>query len=298
MTENLSGGVAVITGAAGEIGRAMARSFSREGMTVVLSDVDTEALGAAQDEILALGGNAVAITADVSDARQVARLCDRVLTSHGTPAVVCANAGVMGRFAELWGQHSEDWNWVFRVNVFGVLGMVRGLVPAMIDAGTPSHFVITGSDATYAARPYVAVYHATKHALGAIAEGLAMELSMIDAPVSVHLVCPTGVKSPRLLAHDRERLRPAELRVADSTPHPLGDRLLHAYRSHTEKQSGDDVAAALMRGIREDRFYIWPDPSILDMVKDAYEGTLSGRTPRLPDSFQKIFAEAKPLATT
>jgi NAD(P)-dependent dehydrogenase (short-subunit alcohol dehydrogenase family) len=291
VSATLTGGIAVITGAAGEIGRAMARSFARNGMTVVLSDVDAQALAAADDEVSALGGDATAVVADVSDPRQIAHLCTTVLETLGTPSVVCANAGVMGPFADMWSQHYADWSWLFGVNVFGVLGLVHGLLPAMIGAPTRSHFVITGSDATYAARPYVAVYHATKHALGAIAEGLAMELSLANAPVSVHLVCPTGVNAPRLLADDRERLRPTELRIDDTTPHPMGDRLLNAYRSYKEKQSGDDVAAALLKGIQEDRFYVWPDPNIHEMIKEAYEGTLGGHSPRLPEEFMRIFTE-------
>ena len=106
--QDLEGKVAVVTGAAGGIGRAMAERFSREGMKVVLADIDERALGLAVDELrrqeLAVSG----VVTDVSSAGSVAALAEQTLERHGKVHLVCNNAGVFLAQKPVWESTLKD----------------------------------------------------------------------------------------------------------------------------------------------------------------------------------------------
>lgn len=139
-------------------------------------------------------------------------------------------------FGELWEQQPADVEWVFRVNVHGTLNLIRSFVPGMRRSGGQRRVIVTGSDACFLPMPYVAVYHATKHALVAITEGLAMELDAAGSAVAVHLVCPLGVKAPRLLSPDRFAFRAGGTGMSTDTTN--GRLLKDLYTSSTRSRPG------------------------------------------------------------
>jgi NAD(P)-dependent dehydrogenase (short-subunit alcohol dehydrogenase family) len=162
----------------------------------------------------------------------------------------------------------------------------------MIGQPEESHIVITASEAGYSTPPLVGLYHATKHALVAVAETLAREMRLVKAPVQVHMLCPLAVFAPRLLDPQRQRLRPPELRTTAAPASPEGERLWEAFRTSTSKQTGDEVAAAVLEGIQAGRFYIFPDPRLKDIVRRKYEATLADEYPELDPAFMARFMEA------
>src|SRR5579863_2577361 len=103
--------VAVVTGAASGIGRALAERFAREGMRVVLADVEEGALAAAREGVERLGARAVAVATDVSDGAQVEALARRTWETFGAAHVLCNNAGV-GSGGSTWELAPADWEWV------------------------------------------------------------------------------------------------------------------------------------------------------------------------------------------
>ena len=129
---DFAGKVAVVTGAASGIGRGLAERFAREGMQVVLADVQADALDATVGELQAQHLDVIGVQADVSRLDQVEALRDRALERYGKVHVLCNNAGVAADWgAAIWETTANEWEWTLGVNLYGVIHGVRAFVPLM-----------------------------------------------------------------------------------------------------------------------------------------------------------------------
>src|SRR5438105_6818937 len=144
--ERLDGRVAVVTGGAGGIGRAMGERFALEGMKVVLADVQPDALDATVAELRQRGFDVTGVVTDVRQYESVAALRDRTLDTYGAVHVVCNNAGIgAGAEGPLWEHEHNDWQWAIEVNLWGVIHGVNAFVPVMLEQGDEGHLVNTSS---------------------------------------------------------------------------------------------------------------------------------------------------------
>src|ERR1700687_6002094 len=172
------GKVAVVTGAASGIGRALAQRFAREGMKVVLADVEPAALEQAAREIDASGATTFAVRTDVSKAADVERLAQATVERFGAVHVVCNNAGVAVS-GPTWMNTVADWEWVLGVNLWGVIHGVRVFTPLLLSHGGEGHIVNTASMAGMISGPGTAVYTVSKFGVVALSETLHHELTML-----------------------------------------------------------------------------------------------------------------------
>ncbi len=189
----IEGGVAVVTGGAGGIGKGIVRALLSEGATVVIADVEQAALDAAVDELSELGPVSGRVT-DVSDVASVEALADHVFSEHGGCRFLFNNAGVTsGGGGKPWEQEPNDWKWCFGVNVFGPAQMVIAFVPRMIEAGEPGHIVNTSSgDGGIAPVPRASVYAASKAALSCFTEALDHQLIDQGTQIRASVFYPSG----------------------------------------------------------------------------------------------------------
>ena len=157
---SFDGRVAVVTGGASGIGRAIGEELVREGATVVLTDVEAPALERTVEEVSAAGGKAVTgKVCDVTDHDAVQRLADDVFAEHGAVHLLFNNAGVGAPSAKVWETTPNDWRWTHGVNVLGVVHGILGFVPRMLTSGEPGHVVNTSSgDGAIAPMPTASVY--------------------------------------------------------------------------------------------------------------------------------------------
>lgn len=133
--------VAVVTGAASGMGRAIAERFAAADMKVVLADVEASALNTAKQEMQAQGATVLSVVTDVSKAAEIETLAQKTLETFGGVHIVCHNAGV-GSGGLTWSQPREDWEWVIDVNLWGVSHGVRTFVPLMLEQKTEGHKVL------------------------------------------------------------------------------------------------------------------------------------------------------------
>ena len=203
--EELAGKVAVITGGASGIGLATARRLARDGARLVLADVERPALEEAAREIGALGAEVLAVPTDVGERADVERLAEETYARFGAAHLLFNNAGV-ALFGGIETMRHEDWEWLIRVNLWGVIHGIESFVPRMVEGGEGGHIVNTASFAGLVPNQGLGVYCTTKYAVVGLSEVLYRDLSGYGIGVSV--LCPMVVETR---ISSCERNRPAEL---------------------------------------------------------------------------------------
>ncbi len=134
---DFTGKVAVITGAGGGIGKALAERCVAEGMRVVLADVNRADLHNAETALRAIGAEVLSVPTDVSIATDVENLAQKTLQAFGVVHLLFNNAGVMGASAGAspWQTKLTDWEWVLGVNLWGVIHGIHVFTPIMLAQG-------------------------------------------------------------------------------------------------------------------------------------------------------------------
>jgi len=276
--------VAVITGAASGIGRALAGRCVREGMQVVLADIDQNALDQAARELEADGGSVLAIQTDVSRAEDVEALAHRALERFGAVHMLFNNAGVIvgGR---LWEHSLADWEWILNVNLWGVIHGIRTFVPLMLEQDIPCHIVNTASIAGLIAPPNSGIYNVTKHGVVAITETLYHEFAEIGAQIKVSVLCPSHV---RTRIYDAQRNRPPGTGGGEASgPMPAAElesiwaEVAERYRDYGGMLVPEYVADCTFRAIREERLYILTHPELNPLLAERTEAMIDGRNPMI-----------------
>jgi NAD(P)-dependent dehydrogenase (short-subunit alcohol dehydrogenase family) len=185
--DSLDGKIAVVTGGASGIGRAIALELARRGADVAIADVNTERLAETVGALNALGRGAFGVRCDVTSDADVEEFRDATLERFGRVDLLCNNAGVavLGPPERV---EMSDWEWILQVNVLGLVRGVRAFVPAMVERGD-GHVLNTASVAgiwayTWDAAPYIT----SKFAAYGYSESLARTLRPLGIGVSV--LCP------------------------------------------------------------------------------------------------------------
>jgi len=267
--KHLEGKVAVVTGAASGLGKAMALAFAAEGMRVAMADVDEEALRS----VRLAGVKSFAMRVDVSKAAEVDAFAGRAAAELGGVHLVCNNAGVALTGA-VWENTELDWEWILGVNLRGVVNGVRAFAPRLI-AQNHGHIVNTASVAGLISPPGMGAYSVTKHAVVALSEALHHDLRERGSSVGVSVLCPAYV--PTGIA-ESDRNRPPELGASTKTSRDL--MLQKAVASG--RKSAEDVARAVVEAVKAERFYILTHPAIKGAIRARMEDMLEERTPRDP----------------
>jgi NAD(P)-dependent dehydrogenase (short-subunit alcohol dehydrogenase family) len=251
----------------------LAETFAREGSAVVVADRDTEHAEAVAAGVRDGGGDALAVTVDVSDVDAVDRLAATAIDRYGRVDVLCNNAGV-STFNLMRDQTLEEWKWVFDVNFWGVVHGVRAFLPIMREQGTPGHVVNTASiGGLLTGSPVIGPYCATKAAVVSLSETLAQELAVEEVPVRVSVLCPSSVDS-RMMESDRTR--PAALGVEQRTE--MADAWHGMIKDGLTGPTGQppsQVAEQVLQAIRDDEFWIITHDDLLPTVRDRVEGMLA-----------------------
>jgi NAD(P)-dependent dehydrogenase (short-subunit alcohol dehydrogenase family) len=284
MIERPAGKVAVVTGGAGGIGRAMGERFARDGMTVVLADVEQPVLDATVAELRAAGLAVEGVVTDVSDLASVEALRDAVIEAHGAVHLLCNNAGVgAGAEGRMWDHTLDDWGWALDVNVWGVIHGIKAFVPAMIAHGDEGHVVNTSSgNGGLAPLPGTPIYALTKAAVVTLSESLYAQLSLAGARIGASVLFP-GPHMLRTGLFESWRNRPPER--ANPTPRATPPTTIESFEKRMAdagveltytpvEEVADRVAAAVAAGT----FWILPPSPRADATITARATSMIERT--------------------
>ncbi len=277
--------VAVITGGASGLGRQFANVAAREGMKLVLADVQADTLEQAAAELRAQGASVVARLCDVRKGEQVQALADAAVAEFGAVHLVFNNAGV-GSAGLIWENTEADWEWVMGVNVWGVIHGVRIFTKLMLDAAArdasfEGHIVNTASMAGLLNAPAMGVYNVSKHAVVSLSETLYHDLQLVGAPIGASVLCPYFVPTGISQSH---RNRPDDVRMsAAPTASQMAAQFMTDKAVSSGKVSAEEVAELTFKAIADGQFYIYSHPDALAGVRVNLESVVAGTNP--PDPY-------------
>jgi NAD(P)-dependent dehydrogenase (short-subunit alcohol dehydrogenase family) len=269
--------VAVVTGAASGIGKAMAQRFAAEGMQLVLADIEHEPVLQFAGELRAAGTHVLSQRVDVSKPDDLDMLAARAYDEFGAVHLLCNNAGILPPGAPVWKEPLSTWHWTLNVNFFGVLHGVQAFVPRMLKANHEAHIVNTASLAGLTTRPLMSAYNVSKHAVVALSECLYAELQLTTSKIHVSVLCPAFAKT-RLA--ESARNKPEGVQADPSASFGFYDALRHVVEEGTPPET---IVSAMMEAVRENQFWILTHPHLDRGIRERFESMLSRTNPPLRD---------------
>lgn len=252
----------MVTGAADGIGYALCRTFAQAGMRIVMADIDGARVGEAAARLGAeTGAEVLPVPTDVADWAQVQDLRRRAVERFGPVHVLCNNAGV-SLVAPAWEIPLEEFDWMLRVNLWGVLHGIKAFAPGMIEAGEPGHIVNTASIGGLLGFPYIGAYSCSKFAIVGLSESLYLDLRAARAPIGVSVLCPGATATN--LAQNTAALRPNGNRAAVEDP------------PDAAKATAAEVAAQVRTAIEADRFWVLTHPGYEEALRSHHRSIETG----------------------
>ncbi len=260
--DQLRGRVAVITGGASGIGLATAEALGRKGMKIVLADKEAAALDSAVPRVEKTGAEVIAVTADAGELAQVQSLCDRTIEHFGAVHVVFSNAGV-ALSGPMYQHTHEEWEWIVRVNLWGVIHGVEVFVPKILEQGEGGHVVNTASFAGVVPNFGLGAYCVTKYGVVALSECLQRDLRSQNVGVSV--LCPmrvsTNIGANSARDHPGAAPEPPAPVSPAVSPRPPEGRTLPA----------SEVADLVVNAIERNELYVFTHEEARQFVRRRFE---------------------------
>ncbi len=265
--QQLTGRVAVVTGAASGVGLALARRFGEEGMKVVLADVEEASLAETTQALVGEGHQAIGVPCDVRFQQSVDSLRDATLKEFGAVHLVCNNAGVARApgGGPMWQYDLNDWTWILQVNLMGVVHGIQSFVPVLVEQaerGEEGHVVNTSSgNGGVAPMRGLPIYAASKAAVTQISECLWGQLQAVTDRVGVSVMFP-GPRALNTALWSAERNRPKDLAQSK----PRATQTFEGLKQHMselgitlQETPLEEIAAFTVQGIRDKRFWLLPE---------------------------------------
>ena len=268
--------VAVITGAASGIGQGIAYRCGKEGMKVVISDIDERRLRRTERKLKREGVNVLSVLTDVSKASEVEALAKKIIEAFGEVHLLFNNAGVA--IPNLtWEYDLEDWEFVLGVNLWGVIYGIHYFIPIMIKQDTECHVVNTSSiEGILSSGVGGATYGVCKHALVFLTERLALELAELAPKIKVSVLCPALVLT-NIFMSSINRL-PEEQRDGYFQSEVDEERMeqLQQFLEQSPGITPEEVADIVFQAIRDEKLHIFThkQPVIKEGVKERFDNIL------------------------
>ncbi len=286
MIPSLEGRVAVVTGGAGGLGRAMGERFAQEGMRVVLADVQAEPLHATVAELRDGGAEVIGVVTDVTSYASVVALRAATVEAFGAVHLVCNNAGVgAGGEGPMWAHELNDWRWAIAVNVMGVVHGINAFVPVMLEAGHDGHIVNTSSgNGGVSPLPGTPEYALTKASVVTLTECLYAQLADAGDKVGASVLFPgPHILRTGLFESWRSRTPEFAKERPRSTPYTTIDDVeaqMKAAGIEIVYTPPAEVAGAVVDAVRSGTFWVQPPSERTDaQIRARAESMLARSNP-------------------
>ena len=249
----------MVTGGGNGIGRAMALALAERGANVLVADIELAAAQEVATEVKSIGVEAKAMEVDVRLPDEVERLADQAWKTLGSVEILCNNAGVMSGLGSVIESDARDFEWVFGVNLGGVLNGMRAFAPRFITSDKDAWIVNTGSEHSFGV-PHLGagLYTASKHAVLGVSDIARRELA---GKVGVSVLCPGIVESELWRSGER---RPESL--GGAVPAPKENAVSMRFGLPAK-----DVAERVMQAIENESFYVLTHPHVVDIARERWE---------------------------
>jgi len=264
-----SGKTVVVSGGAEGIGFGIAHAMGKQGMNVVLGDIDRKQLEIARTTLERDGIAVLTVEMDVTDLAQWQNLADKTIERFGNVHMLVNNAGVGSTPGTVEQTDDKDWRWVLDVNLMGVIYGTQTMVPLMKQHDDPSWLINVASMAGMMGIPTAGAYTATKVAVVGMSESWYAELKPHNIQVSV--LCPAFVKTrinlsgrnkPTALKSDREK------NAADA---PLSSMAKHMQQVIDNGLAPDVVGERVVEAVANKELYIFTHPNYRSVVQKRFK---------------------------
>lgn len=286
MENSFQGKTAVITGGASGVGHCLCELFARQGMNVVMADIEASALEQASAKLRAQGLSVIGEQADVTSPESMTALEAASREAFGNVHILCNNAGVGIKEAQrrMWTLTPNDWEWGYNVNVMGIANGVRAFVPNMLAHGEAGHVVNTSSgNGGLTSMPTTPIYASTKAAVTSMTEVLNYQLQMEGAALQAHILFPgPHLVNTNILSSMRNR--PDHLRDDDEPAAytTMADLAKASGMKNMLLTEPEEVAETCLAGIKAGKFWILPASEASDtQLKARTENILARENPLL-----------------
>lgn len=277
---NFENRVAVISGGANGVGRALGALLASRGARVILTDINAGRLEETAAELRGQGGDVVGVAADVTQADSVQALADAVFDRHGTVHLLFNNAGVgVGDMrVPMWDLPMSDWRFGYDVHVMGVVHGIRAFVPRMIERGEEGFVVnTTSSNGALTSSPATPVYASSKAALASLTEVLRDQLRQRAPQIKAGLLFP----GPSLVNTELLRSPRSDAYIDPNSPPPVGRPMgaLAEQMGGIKMTEPEDVAAFAVSCIEKEQFWMLPEGSNLEGFQQRSADIVARRNP-------------------
>lgn len=256
--------VAIVTGAASGIGKAIAEECIHRKTKVVLVDINSEKLALVQQQLSNLTSNVIAVNIDITNEKHIDQLVETTLKKFGEIHLLFNNAGIAGPLGPIWDVDIQEFKHLMECNFFSMVYALKRIVPIMLKQDNECHIINTASGAGFLTKPDCTGYHVSKHAVVELSETLCLDLQQMDSKVSVSLFSP-GMTNTNFSE---------AITVKDSDSQEIKDMVSSfklAMKEHGK--TPDEIVQELFRGIEMKQFYIFPH---FDTQKAKIEKRMQG----------------------
>lgn len=286
--KDLNDKIAVVTGGASGIGRAMADRFAAAGMKLAIVDIEDGPLQDAARELRQAGADVLPCRVDVSDGDAMDGLAKQVLDHFGAVHVVCNNAGV-GSGGLMWELETAEWEFAIGPNLWGVIHGVRVFAPHLVEQDE-GHIVNTASMAGLINVAGMGPYNVTKGAVVSLSETLYSDLEAAGSNVGTSVLCPGFVNTK---IWDAGRHKTGELADAEPKGTPeereAAEKMIRGVMEQAKPAA--EVANAVYDAIIEKRFYILTHASAKTEFEARAQRLLTDQNPAQPANGPLTFSE-------
>ena len=270
--------VAVITGAANGIGKALAIEAALREMKVVITDIDRENLALVEKELNDMGADVLALISDATEYDAVEQVAQDTLKRFGQVDLLVNNAGVVVE-GKVWEIPTQDMDYIVDSNLYSVLYGIKAFVPIMLEQNTDCHIINVASIAGLISSPTMPTYHMTKFGNIGLSESVNYQLQEIGSKIKMSVFCPGYIQTD---LHNCDTRREGKFAMGDnpyyqSPEYAAGQRLA----SHVINTGMpiDSIGMQVFQGIEDENFYILTHPAYQPLIGLRVKTILDGMNP-------------------